>query len=430
MPHKILEPNIISQAGRAKLPRRKEPYFRSLPGSSGLKVGYRAGANTWVAVAYDIETKKRTYSALGTFCDDVLDAQGKMASAYDQAVRAAEAWAKRTDDAAITGHEVKKTYTVKDACDDYMKEFRRLGKKSADRTEGTINAHILPSLGAAVVAKLTEKRLTDWLDGVANSPARLRTKKGQPQRFKKPDTSENGIRARRATANRVLTVLKAALNFAHAKKKAPSALAWEGVKPFGGVTSARIRYLNDDESRRLVNACTVEFRPLVVAGLLTGARYSELTRLVTCDFNIDAGTIHIRVSKSSKARHIHLSDEGMRHFKCAVAGKAADAAIFTKADGRLWAKDDQTRPMAAAVDASKIGKLTFHELRHSYASKLVMAGVPLAFVADQLGHADTRMVSKHYGHLAPSVVADAVRAAMGTMGIVEGTNVVSLARNG
>jgi hypothetical protein len=55
-----------------------------------------------------------------------------------------------------------------------------------------------------------------------------------------------------------------------------------------------------------------------------------------------------------------------------------------------------------------------------------MRGVPLAVIAQQLGHADTRMVEKHYGHLAPSYVADTVRAAFGTLGIVEASNVVPI----
>jgi len=51
----------------------------------------------------------------------------------------------------------------------------------------------------------------------------------------------------------------------------------------------------------------------------------------------------------------------------------------------------------------------FHQLRHTWASHSVMAGMPLAVVATNLGHTDTRMVEKHYGHLAPSYVAEAIR---------------------
>jgi hypothetical protein len=56
-----------------------------------------------------------------------------------------------------------------------------------------------------------------------------------------------------------------------------------------------------------------------------------------------------------------------------------------------------------------------------------MRGVPLAVIAAQLGHADTRMVEKHYGHLAPSYIADTVRAAFGSLGILEPSNVVLIA---
>ena len=57
-----------------------------------------------------------------------------------------------------------------------------------------------------------------------------------------------------------------------------------------------------------------------------------------------------------------------------------------------------------------------------------MGRVPLAVIAVQLGHHDTRMVEKHYGHLAPSYVADTVRAAFGSMGIVDESNVTPLRR--
>jgi integrase len=54
--------------------------------------------------------------------------------------------------------------------------------------------------------------------------------------------------------------------------------------------------------------------------------------------------------------------------------------------------------------------ISFHVLRHTWASHAVMNGVPLIIVAKNLGHSETRMVEKHYGHLAPSFVADAIRA--------------------
>jgi integrase len=89
-------------------------------------------------------------------------------------------------------------------------------------------------------------------------------------------------------------------------------------------------------------------------------------------------------------------------------------------DGREWRESEQTRPMAAAVEAAKIKpSIGFHGLRHTWASLAVMNGTPLLVVAKALGHSDTRMVEKHYGHLAPSYIADAIHAGAPRFGIAE-----------
>ena len=71
--------------------------------------------------------------------------------------------------------------------------------------------------------------------------------------------------------------------------------------------------------------------------------------------------------------------------------------------------------MELACEASQVDKVTFHELRHTYGSGLVNRGVPLAFVAEQLGYSDIRMVQKHCGHLAPSAKAEAIRSLAASM---------------
>ena len=55
-----------------------------------------------------------------------------------------------------------------------------------------------------------------------------------------------------------------------------------------------------------------------------------------------------------------------------------------------------------------------------------MKGVPMGVIAAQLGHSDTRMTEKHYAHLAPSYVADTIRAALPGLGIFEESNVTAL----
>ena len=258
---------------------------------------------------------------------------------------------------------------------------------------------------------LTTEELRKWLATMAAAPAQNRSKAGKP-RFKAAPTTEEGVRARRASANRVLTILKAALNHAYDEGHVANRDAWgRKLKPFRDVEVARVRYLSVADAMRLINASDPEFRPLVRAALETGCRYGELTQLEVHDFNPDAGTVTIRRSKTGKARHIVLTDEGRAFFRQHCAGRGGHERMFTRTNGSDWKKSDQKRPMAEAVTRAKITPaITFHGLRHTWASLAAMNGVPLMVVAKNLGHVDTAMVEKHYGHLAPSFIADAIRA--------------------
>jgi integrase len=70
--------------------------------------------------------------------------------------------------------------------------------------------------------------------------------------------------------------------------------------------------------------------------------------------------------------------------------------------------------------------ITFHGMRHTWASHAVMNGVPLIVVARNLGHKDTRMVERVYGHLAPSFVVNAIRAGAPRYGIEPDKKVTAL----
>jgi integrase len=83
--------------------------------------------------------------------------------------------------------------------------------------------------------------------------------------------------------------------------------------------------------------------------------------------------------------------------------------------------------MKAACKAANIAPpLNFHGLRHTWASLTVMNGAPLLVVAKNLGHTDTRMVERHYGHLAPSFIADEIRRAAPRFGIGSDESVVGV----
>jgi integrase len=186
-----------------------------------------------------------------------------------------------------------------------------------------------------------------------------------------------------------------------------------------------VRYLSLDECKRLMNACEPDFRWLVRGALVTGCRYGELCRADVRDYHRDAQSLLIADSKSGKPRWVPLDDDGAAFFDQITAGRAPAEPLFARVDGERWGPSHQTRPLVAACRAAKIEPCGFHTLRHTYASHRVMAGMALIAVANVLGHADTRMVEKHYGHLSPSYLREAVRATALDLGPIVG-NVVTI----
>jgi integrase len=97
--------------------------------------------------------------------------------------------------------------------------------------------------------------------------------------------------------------------------------------------------------------------------------------------------------------------------------------------GKQWGMSHQLRPMKEAVQRAKIKpSISFHGLRHTWASHAVMNGVPLMIVAKNLGHSDSRMVEKHHGHLEPSYIAEAIRAGAPRFGLAAPAPIVPMDR--
>ncbi|MGO9630138.1 MAG: tyrosine-type recombinase/integrase [Xanthobacteraceae bacterium] len=355
------------------------------------------------------------------------DADGIAVLDYGQAQKAARDWW-RAEARREEGHDTRQgPLTVADAMAEYLKAYERRGGKAVYETQRALETHILPALGTTPVAKLTARKIADWHHGLAEKRARIRTKPGRRQNYREVATGPDPVRKRRATANRILTVLKAALNHAWKAGHVASDDAWRRVKPFKAVETALVRYLSEAECVRLVNACQPAFRNLVRGAVLTGCRYSELAGMHAVDFNADAGVITVRESKADKPRHVILTAEGQRLFADLTAGKLGSDPIFTRGDGGVWGRSHQLRPMREACRRAKIKpEISFHVLRHTHGSALAMRGVPMGVIAEQLGHADTRMTEKHYAHLAPSYVADTIRAHFPTLGITGDTAVTSI----
>ena len=434
MPRTAKDTDITTRAARERCDARHEPHWRSI--DAGAALGYRRGVTAGVWVARLAKPGGGYAKATLGRADDKLVGDGAEVFDYRAALKLAQAWIARQHRIAAgleAEAQPRKPYTVREAVADYLADYTARGGKARRYVEGTFDAHVLPALGSRPVASLSTADLSAWHRALAEAPARLRSKALATERRVREVAADDaeGRRARRSTANGVLTLLKAALNHAFRMGRVADDTPWRRVRPFQKVSAARVRYLSDDEARRLANACPPELRALVTAALLTGARYGELASLCAGDIEDANGTVHIAQSKGGKARHIALTDEGRAFFRRTGTGRAGVAVLLPRADGGRWNKSEQFRPMREACAAARITPAaSFHILRHTYASRLAMRGVPMAVIAAQLGHADLRITMRHYAHLAPSYVADTVRATFGALdlGPLPGS-VVELRRN-
>lgn len=430
MARTVKNTSLDSRTARGRLPHQNgKPHYCRL--EEGLHLGYRkprgrkgkpAVSGKWVLRRY-VGGQAYVVETIG-IADDFDDSDGITILDFDDAQEAARKRFKKNgrDEAGITG-----PFTVAEAIKDYLDDLDHRGKTTYDAKSRT-NVFILPQLGHIEVSQLTSAKLKAWLKGVASTAPRLRTKKGEVQKYREldPDDKE-AVRKRKASANKTLTCLKAALTLAFRENKVPSDAAWRQVKPFEKVDAARIRFLTLAEGKRLINACDLEFRPMIEAALATGCRYGELCAIDVQDFDPDHATLSIRQSKSGKSRKVYLTAEGVRLFERLAAGRTGNEPLLRDNNRQRFTKSRQDRPMREACARAKINPaIGFHGLRHTYASLLVKSGVPMRYVAEALGHASTTMTEKHYAHLAPSHVADTIRKHAPQFGFTTRSNVARL----
>src|SRR5258708_1201025 len=314
MARTVKDAKLDPRAARWRFKPRREPYWRSI--SERMAIGYRRGSKggTWIARHYSPEHGCR-YHSLGT-ADDVVEADGVHALSFANAQEDARKWfadLARRD----RGEQVHLgPFTVQTCIDEYI-TWLEGHRKTARDARYRADALILPKFGPVQCDQLTTAQMEKWHCDLADSPALLRSKKDAKKRNTRAfdKTDPEAVRRRRSTANRTLTILKAALNSAWEQGKITSDDAWRRIEPFEGVDAARVRYLSIAETKRVLNACEPAFRRLAQAALATGARYSELAALRASDFNPDSGTVLIRASKSNKARHIVLNADGVTLFK-------------------------------------------------------------------------------------------------------------------
>ncbi|MDQ3347891.1 MAG: site-specific integrase [Acidobacteriota bacterium] len=148
--------------------------------------------------------------------------------------------------------------------------------------------------------------------------------------------------------------------------------------------------------------------PITLLALNTGLRRGELLGLTWGDVDLLQARLTVRgaSAKTGLTRHVPLNTEAVSVLRTWKPTDAADSApVFPGPDG--GAMFSLKTAWQKVAKAAKLDGFTFHDLRHTFASKLVQAGVDLNTVRELLGHADIKMTLR-YSHLAPEHRAAAV----------------------
>jgi len=200
-----------------------------------------------------------------------------------------------------------------------------------------------------------------------------------------------------ATRNRHLTMLKAMFN---------KGIQWDLLtdNPAVGVgklreAGGRTRFLDHEEIKRLLNSASEAFRPILLTALHTGMRRGEILNLKWTEVDFKNRIITVQESKSGKKRMLPM-DDTVSEALSLLPTRFQQGYVFPSPVNEGQPRYDFKRQFGNAVKEADIHNFRFHDLRHTFASHLVMSGVDLMTVKELLGHANLTMTMR-YAHLAP-----------------------------
>ena len=406
-------PKLESATARATLAPRSKLYFVRV--APGIALGYRrnAGAGTW---SVRVTAAGADWIKKIALADDQEPADGRAVLSFWQAQEAARRLARRQPGDPET--QQQRPVTVAEALDRYATDLERRDGDPANACR--VRAHLPAALLTRPVAMLTARELLNWRDGLLQS----------------------GMRA--STLNRTRVGLRAALTFA--ADRDPSIVNRQTWQQLGTVSNgrpiARHAILDDATVRRLVQTAyrtDADFGLFVEAAAVTGARSSQLLRLVVGDLLFDPPRLLMPRSKKGKAgaskhherRPIPIPDAFAAVLRQRNAGRPADAPLLARADGSAWPSRHTLcrRMMRAIVKTAGLDpdQVTMYHFRHSSIVRMLLLNVPIRVVA-ALHDTSVQQIEKNYARYIADHSDALARAAMLHLDVsAPAANVIALA---
>jgi integrase len=202
-----------------------------------------------------------------------------------------------------------------------------------------------------------------------------------------------------ATTNRYLALLKRMFNYA-IESELLETNPVKSVKLLSEQDEIHEKILTADEEEKLINECHSRLKPVVVLALNSGMRKSEILKLKWDDVDLFKETIRVQNTKSKKARILPMNDTAKRVFRYLKESRNGDEKVFPFKNIRS--------AFEGARERAGVPELRFHDLRHTYATRLVESGCDIVLIQKLLGHS-TLLVTQRYTHACENRMREAVK---------------------
>lgn len=161
--------------------------------------------------------------------------------------------------------------------------------------------------------------------------------------------------------------------------------------------NCRLRYLEKEEINKVIQASPLRLKPIIIVALNTGMRRGEIFKLKWRDIDFQRDIIYLFDTKNGDKREIPMNDL-VKKTLIGVRKHPDGPYVFCKKDGTPYTNIKKS--FLAALKKCGIINFRFHDLRHTFASQLVMSGIDLNTVRELMGHRDIKMTLR-YAHLSP-----------------------------
>jgi len=158
--------------------------------------------------------------------------------------------------------------------------------------------------------------------------------------------------------------------------------------------NARLRFLEEGEIVKLISCCSSKLKAVVSVALSTGMRKGEIANLKWRDVNFEKGFLTLVRTKNGEKRYVPINNM-CREALMSVRKHPQSEYIFCNRDGNPY---NFRKSFETALKNAGIGTFRFHDLRHTFASQMVMSGVDLNTVRELLGHKSLNLTLR-YAHL-------------------------------